>query len=77
VSPAALGWLGRPEGEGGSIPPRLLRETDAAALVTLDRFLEPSLVADPGALGGWSEVARYPAHAFGGSGRVRVFRRVP
>jgi hypothetical protein len=76
VSPAALGWLGRREGEGGSIPPRLLRETDAAALVTLDRFLEPSLVADPGALGGWSEVARYPAHAFGGAGTVRVFRRV-
>ncbi len=75
VSPAALGWLGRPDGEGGSIPPRLLRETDAAALVALDRFLEPSLAADPGALGRWSEVARYPAHAFGGSGTVRVFRR--
>jgi hypothetical protein len=75
VSPAALGWLGRPAGEGGSIPPRLLRETGADALVALDRFLEPALAADPGALGSWSEVARYPARAFGGPGTVRVFRR--
>ena len=75
VSPAALAWLGRPEGEGGSIPPRLLRETEAGALVALDRFLEPSLRSDPGALSRWSEVARYPAYAFGGSGTVRVFRR--
>jgi hypothetical protein len=76
VSPAALSWLGRPEGEGGSIPPRLLRESGADALVTLDRFLAPALASDPGALGGWSEVARYPAHAFGSPGTVRVFRRV-
>lgn len=75
VSPAALAWLERPEGEGGSIPPRLLRETDADALVALDRFLEPSLAADAGALDRWSEVARYPAHAFGGPRTVRVFRR--
>ncbi|MGE5716575.1 MAG: hypothetical protein ACM369_08000 [Acidobacteriota bacterium] len=75
VSPAALGWLGRPEGEGGSIPPRLLRETDADALVALDRFLEPALRLDPGALAGWSEVARYPARAFGGPRMVRAFRR--
>ena len=76
VSPAALRWLDRPLDEGGSIPPRLLRETDAVALVALDRFLDPALAADPGALGRWSEVARLDAHAFGGSGAVRVFRRV-
>lgn len=76
ASPAALAFLDRPQGEGGSIPPRLLRETDADALVTLDRFLDPALAADPGALERWSEIARYPARAFGGSGTVRVFRRV-
>jgi arabinofuranosyltransferase len=75
VSPAALAWLGRPAGEGGSIPPRLVRETSADALVALDRFLNPALASDPGALAGWSEVARYPAHAFGSPGTVRVFRR--
>jgi hypothetical protein len=75
VSPAALVWLERPEGEGGSIPPRLLRETDADAVVALDRFLEPSLAADPGALARWTEVGRYPAHAWGGPRTVRVFRR--
>lgn len=75
VSPDALAWLERPVGEGGSIPPRLLRESDAAALVALDRFLEPSLAADPGALDRWSEVARYPAYAWGGTRSVRVFRR--
>ena len=76
VSPEALAWLEQPMGEGGSIPPRLLRRTDAAALVVLDRFLEPSLAADPGALDRWSEVARYPAYAWGGPRTVRVFRRV-
>ncbi len=75
VSPQALAWLERPVGEGGSIPPRLLRLTDAAALVALDRFLEPSLAADPGALDRWSEVARYPAYAWGGPRTVRVYRR--
>jgi hypothetical protein len=69
VSPAALVWLGRPVGEGGLIPPRLLRETDATALVTLDLFLAPSLAADPGALDRWSEVAVFGARS------VRVFRR--
>lgn len=76
VSPSALRWLDRPLAEGGSIPPRLLRETDAAALVALDRFLDPALAADPGALARWTEVARLPAHAFGSPGTVRVFRRV-
>ena len=76
VSPAALRWLDRPLAEGGSIPPRLLRGTDAEALVALDRFLDPTLAADPGALGRWTEVARLPAHAFGAPGTVRVFRRV-
>lgn len=75
VTPAALQWLDRPLDEGGSIPPRLLRETDAAALVALDRFLAPALAADPGALGRWTEVARLRAYAFGGTNTVRVFRR--
>ncbi len=76
VSPAALQWLDRPLDEGGAIPPRLLRETRANALVALDRFLDPTLAADPGALGRWTEVARLPARAFGGPGEVRVFRRI-
>ncbi|HEY3350122.1 MAG TPA: hypothetical protein VGM13_10135 [Thermoanaerobaculia bacterium] len=76
VSPAALRWLGPPLAEGGSIPPRLLRETDAGALVALDRFLGPTLASDPGALSRWTEVARLPANAFGSAGTVRVFRRV-
>jgi hypothetical protein len=76
VSPAAVRWLGRPLAEGGAIPPQLLRETDAGSLVALDRFLDPALAADPGALARWTEVARLPAHAFGSPGTVRVFRRV-
>jgi hypothetical protein len=76
VSPSALRWLDRPLDEGGTVPPRLLRETDADALVALDRFLDRALAADPGALGRWSEVARLDARAFGGAGTVRVFRRV-
>jgi hypothetical protein len=56
-------------GVGGMIPPRLLRETDATTLVTLDLFLAPSLAADPGALDRWSEVA------VAGVRSVRVFRR--
>ncbi len=71
----ALGWATRarvPEwarGEGGAIPPRLLRGTDATALVTLDRFLAPSLAADPRALDGWTEIV------VRGAGNARVFRR--
>lgn len=76
VSPASLVWSGQPGRWGGSIPPRLLRSTDATAVIALDRFLDPSLRADPGALDRWSEVARYPASAFGDRGTVRVFRRV-
>ncbi len=70
VSPAALAWRGRHESGFGLIPPRLLRETDANALVTLDIFLAPSLGADPGALDRWSEVT------VSGARSVRVFRRV-
>jgi hypothetical protein len=69
VSPAALVWLGRTVGEGRVIPPRLLRETDATALVTHDSCLAPSLAADPAALDRWSEVA------VSGARSVRVFRR--
>ncbi len=76
VSPAALRWLDRPLADGGAIPPRLLRETDAVALVALDRFLDPTLAADPGALARWTEVARLPANAFGSAGAVRVYRRL-
>lgn len=76
VSPAALRWLDRPIEQGGAIPPRLMRETEAGSLVALDRFLEPTVAADPHALDRWSEVARLPAYAFGRSGAVRVFRRV-
>lgn len=75
VSPSALARPGTAGDPGGAIPPRLLRDTRATALVALDRFLEPSLVSDPGALAGWSEVARYPAYAFGGVRTVRVFRQ--
>ncbi len=69
VSPAALAFSGRPENSGGAIPPRLLRESDAVALVTFDRFLAPSLAADPGALDGWTELV------VPGAGNARVFRR--
>jgi hypothetical protein len=70
VSPSALAWSGPLGGGNGSVPPRLLRETDAVALVTIDRFLAPSLAADPGALDRWSEIA------IPGVRTVRVFRRV-
>ena len=70
VSPVALRrWPGRPGGGFGAIPPGLLRETDATALVTADFFLAPALASDPGALAGWSEVS------FPGLRTVRVFRR--
>lgn len=70
VSPAALAWSGVPVGWGGSIPPRLLRETDANLLLTSEACLGGSLAADPGALDRWSEVA------VSGDRWVRVFRRV-
>ncbi len=69
VSPSALRWVEWSRGEGGAIPPRLLNETDANALVTLDRFLAPSLAADPHALDGWSEIV------VRGAGNARIFRR--
>ena len=75
VSPEALRWIDRPLAGGGTIPPGLLRGTDADALVALDRFLDPALAADPHALDGWTEIARLPARAFGGAGTVLVYRR--
>jgi hypothetical protein len=75
VSPAALAWLGAPHGEGGAIPPRLLREAAVDAVVALDRFLAPALAADPDALARFTEVARLDARAFGGRGSVFVYRR--
>ncbi len=75
VSPGALRFFERTSGQGGAIPPRLLRETEAGALVALDRFLSPALAADSGALDRWTEVARLPARAFGSRGEVCVYRR--
>jgi hypothetical protein len=77
VSREVLPFLDGRLGQGGPIPPRVLEALRPTHVVSLRRFVDPMLLAEPQALREFERVARYPAVAFGRPDEVVVYSRMP